>query len=120
MKNVMKKVIIVAILVMAVMAMCGFTWETEGVPEALIEELEFEGFAQSEDEENIWTYELYLGEIGQRTYVYGRFDTNENIGMVMAQRYTADGHIAEICSSTFSWNAETDCFDELAYTDREF
>ena len=120
MKNIIGKIVIIAVLAMMVMMMCGFTYETEEVPTALIEELEFEGFVQDEDEENIWSYEEYLGEIGDRTYIYAWFDTDENVGMVTAYKYTEDGHIAAICTGTVSWNTEIDDFDELAYMEKEF
>ena len=122
MKNVMKKVIIVAILAMVVMMMCGFIYETEEVPEALIEELEFEGFKQDATESNLWLYEEYidLDEDGEHTYIFAWFDTDENVGIVTAQEYDADNHVIAICNASVSWNEETGDFDELAYFEREF
>lgn len=105
MKNIIGKIIIVAIMATMVMAMCGFTYETEEVPVSLIDELIDEGFTRDEYDTNIWRYEenSYDHDDGW-TYLFAWFDTDENIGTATEIEYDTNRNVRYVASNTFRWN----------------
>lgn len=115
MKNIMKKVVIIAILAMMVMMMCGFTYETEEVPVSLIDELISEGFTRDEYNTNIWRFEEYdyTCVSGRYGYIFGWFDTDENIGMVTGFGYEEDGTIGLVTTGTVRWDNINEEFETI-------
>ena len=122
----MKK-IIGAILV--VMMLVGFgntadaVYETEEVPVALINELLDNGFLPSEDDEDIWTCEMYNVEEDDEydySYAYGYFDTYENVGMVSIYAYNRNGRVVGVGMYTVRWNAIDEEMETIAEYEAEF
>jgi hypothetical protein len=118
MKKLIGKVSIVVVLVMVAMMMCGFTWQTEEVPESLINELKEEGFVQDPDEENIWTYEEYVHEDSCWAYVYATFDVDENVGIVTYTEYNEDNICVRSLTACVKWDNSIEDFEQIAYFDR--
>ena len=106
MKNIMKKIVIVMFLIMTVMMMSGFTYESEEAPVELIEALLEEGFVQDKDDTNIWTIEEYSYDSDDCDYAYlkGWFDTDENIGAVAAFGYDRTGKVVCVETGSVRWD----------------
>ena len=121
MKKLIGKVSIVVVLVMVAMMMCGFTWQTEEVPESLINELKEEGFVQDPDEENIWTYEEYNMKQSfdyDWSYIYAVFDTDENVGNAFGIGYK-DGRVVAYITIAVKWDYSIDDFETISYFEGE-
>ena len=117
MKNVFKKVVIVMVLAMSVMMMCGFTYQTEEAPKALIDELQNEGFTQNETKSNLWSYyEKVDDEIWDEHYVmYGYYDTDANIGTVSVYGgFFVDGVEYQNVVVVVQWDSEAEEFVSLS------
>ena len=122
MKNIIKTMVLIAIVAGMIFVLCGFAWNTEeGVDEALIAELEYEGFTRSETDENIWTIMMTADEFdvddGYAT-AYARFDTEKNIGIVtIVGSWYEDGVEINYQSYVVQWNPETQDFDQIGTFD---
>ncbi len=108
MKNIIKKVIIVMILVVMMFTMSGYTYtyETEEPPVALIMELVDAGFKVSEDDSDVWTFD---GE-EDGMMIYAVYDVYYNRGAM----YATDIETGERVIMAFEWNCDGECFDSTA------
>lgn len=111
MKNIIKKMAIIIVVLSALMCLSGFTYQTEEVPAALIKTLVSEGFTLSENDDNIWlAVEVLDLEDGEYATAYGRFDTDENIGTITIYgEFTINGKTINYQSYVVTWdNIEQD------------
>ena len=108
--------IIVGLFIVALTA-TGFAQGMEEVDKtALIEELIYEGFEKSEENENIWVQDvdLELDTEGEYAMAYARYDTERNIGILtVVGHWTEDGVEYHHQSYAVRWNFETEDFDIL-------
>lgn len=104
MKNIIKKVVIIAILAVMALNLCAFRYETEEVPSSLIAELIEDGFKPSDDDPNIWEYRETETDEDGVGYLYAYYDTENNIGVVSAMRFDAHGRLIEVFSGTATWD----------------
>ena len=121
MKNIIKKVIIIAILAIMALNLCAFRYETEEVPNSLIMALLDEGFKPSEDDEDIWEYKEYQYDGDYDiVYIYAYFDTYENVGQIMATGYDARGRVQAVTLGTVTWNNIDEEMETVAERSIEF
>ena len=105
MKNTIKKVIIVAVLVVMMFTMSGYTYtyETEEPPVALIMELVEAGFKMSEDDSDVWTFD---GEEDGMT-IYAVYDVYYNRGALYAVEIETGARYV----AAFEWDCDYESFD---------
>lgn len=109
----MKKAIIF-VVILAVMMMCGGVAYAEVEVDPLVEDLRNEGFVQDKTNEYLWTYEdTYVDWDGLTIYCRAWFDTNENIGAVIAMSLDSNGKMVESCSYTVRWNSDVEDYEIL-------
>lgn len=117
MKKVMKMMVVMLVVLAMWMTMSGFTYMTEEAPNALIEALHEEGFVQSDDDENIWTYveEGVSDNPSDYGTLYGYFDTDANIGVAtISGEWTEDEVAYHYFCAVVQWDCETEDFEVLS------